>query len=165
MRSPSSCDPFVHCCRSTMAPAPAIRSPSAGSAPFALLRQRRVALSWNITYAVVTFMATPCAAMHGPSLRTHLRNCSSATPARSPHPTFPERNSAFGPATGDGLAFPALIIASSNDPCASLGVTTERARLWGAGWVETGALGHINPSGGVGAWTQGRALSRRFAPG
>jgi predicted alpha/beta hydrolase family esterase len=53
------------------------------------------------------------------------------------------------------LPFPALLVASSNDPYCSI----ERARLlaerWGAAFVEGGDLGHINAASGHGPWPEG----------
>jgi len=58
-----------------------------------------------------------------------------------------------------------LIIASSNDPFASLNYTRRRAAEWGAGLVELGALGHINGKGGLGKWQEGLNLLHAFKAG
>ncbi len=54
------------------------------------------------------------------------------------------------------LPFPALLLASRNDPyCAA-----ERARGltadWGAGFVDCGDAGHLNAESGLGDWPDGR---------
>ncbi|MCJ2183093.1 alpha/beta hydrolase [Novosphingobium sp. 1949] len=61
--------------------------------------------------------------------------------------------------------FPALVVASANDPYASLAFAERFARTRGAGFVGVGALGHINADSGLGAWDEGQRLLRAFAAG
>ena len=61
------------------------------------------------------------------------------------------------------LPFPALALASSNDPFCSLERAEGLARDWGAVLLEAGPLGHLNHDSGLGDWTEGRALLTRFA--
>jgi uncharacterized protein len=63
------------------------------------------------------------------------------------------------------LGFPSLIIASSNDPFASLNYTRRRAAEWGGGLVELGALGYINGESGLGKWQEGLKLLNAFKAG
>jgi uncharacterized protein len=51
-----------------------------------------------------------------------------------------------------------VIVASSNDPFASLAYARRRAAQWGTGLVELGALGHINGASGLGRWQDGLNL-------
>jgi predicted alpha/beta hydrolase family esterase len=75
----------------------------------------------------------------------------------SPAHTPPETRN-FAPIPRAALPFPAVVVASSDDPYGPL----ERARLfaeaWGAELVEVGAMGHINAASGLGDWPEGRRL-------
>jgi predicted alpha/beta hydrolase family esterase len=72
-----------------------------------------------------------------------------------PHgPAFPTREApTFRAASPHRLPFATLVIASSDDPYASLDYARATAAAWGAGFVLAGALGHIN---GAIAWATGR---------
>jgi uncharacterized protein len=85
-----------------------------------------------------------------------------------PDPTsaaFPEEAAGFAHPPALRLRFPALVVASSNDPYGSLGHARAVANLWGASLVEAGALGHINGAGGLGDWPRGWAIFTAFAEG
>jgi len=68
----------------------------------------------------------------------------------------------FGPMPLERLPFPAIVVASHNDPY----VAFERARAfaarWGAELVDAGSSGHLNAEGGFGPWPAGVALARRL---
>lgn len=68
----------------------------------------------------------------------------------------------FSPVPLGRLPFPAVVVASRNDPY----VTFERAQVFAAGWgatlVDAGEAGHINVASGHGQWGQGRALLRQL---
>lgn len=63
------------------------------------------------------------------------------------------------------LPFPALVVASTDDPYGSVGYARARADAWGAGFVSVGPRGHINGSSGLGAWPEGAALLAAFEAG
>ncbi len=54
------------------------------------------------------------------------------------------------------LPFASMLVASSDDPFASLAASAELAAHWGADLVELGPRGHINAESGLGDWPQGR---------
>lgn len=78
---------------------------------------------------------------------------------------FPAEAMAFKPFPDRALRFPALIIASTNDPYGTLDVTQRQARGWRSDLIVAGALGHINAASGLGDWPQGRALLDAFRAG
>ena len=81
-------------------------------------------------------------------------------------PEFPaERAATFRAVPGQALAFPTLVVASSNDPYGSLGYMQRCAADWDAGLVVAGALGHINGASGLGEWPFGAALLTAFRAG
>jgi predicted alpha/beta hydrolase family esterase len=87
-----------------------------------------------------------------------------ATPDPS-GPEFPAVAAGFAGAPAAPLRFPALVVASENDPYGAIGYARTCARAWGAGFVLVGAAGHINGSSGLGDWPQGRALFEAFCAG
>lgn len=63
------------------------------------------------------------------------------------------------------LPFPALVVASSDDPYGSLAYARGRAATWGAGFVVAGALGHISSASALGDWPLGAMLFEAFRAG
>jgi predicted alpha/beta hydrolase family esterase len=80
-------------------------------------------------------------------------------------PVFPRCAPSFREPPPDKLPFPSLVVASSNDPFASLPAAERFALQWGSGFVPVGALGHINSDSNLGDWTQGRHLFEAFRAG
>ncbi len=80
-------------------------------------------------------------------------------------PAFPREAAGFGPVPTAPLPFPALVIASTNDPFGTLDHMQRCAQAWGAGLVVAGPLGHINAASGLGDWPQGAALVAAFRAG
>lgn len=80
-------------------------------------------------------------------------------------PEFPAVAAEFGGTPERPLRFPALIVASTDDPHGSVAYARSRAVTWNAGLVIAGALGHINAASGIGVWPQGVALLEAFAAG
>ena len=78
---------------------------------------------------------------------------------------FPSEASSFGQVPRSPLPFPALMVASSNDPFSSLDYSREVAHDWGASHMSVGPLGHINAGSGLGAWDEGQRLLRAFVAG
>ncbi|MFV5213802.1 RBBP9/YdeN family alpha/beta hydrolase [Azonexus caeni] len=77
-------------------------------------------------------------------------------------PADPER---FGEAAAlleERLAFPSLVVASSNDPWVRERVARQWAGIWGSDFLSVGAAGHINVDSGHGPWPQGLQLFQRL---
>jgi uncharacterized protein len=66
----------------------------------------------------------------------------------------------FTPIPREVLPFPAIFVASRNDPYASFDQSQKLARDLGAEFVDAGESGHINVDSGHGPWPEG---SIRFA--
>ena len=73
----------------------------------------------------------------------------------SSSPTGPE---GFAPIPLARLAFPSIVVASSDDPYVSLSRARFFADAWGSAFVEVGSLGHLNEQSGIGSWVKGRTL-------
>lgn len=75
---------------------------------------------------------------------------------------FPAAAAGFGQVPDRPLPFPALILASENDPYADIAYMRERAAAWRASVQTVGRLGHINEDSGLGGWPDGRARLKAF---
>jgi hypothetical protein len=68
----------------------------------------------------------------------------------------------FSPVPSARLPFRSIVVASTNDPYASIERARVFARSWGAELEDIGAQGHINAESQLGEWEQGRALLQRL---
>lgn len=64
----------------------------------------------------------------------------------------------FAPTPIVALPFRAILVASENDPYASIARSREMAAVWGAELFNLGATGHINALSGLGPWDTGQTL-------
>ena len=77
-------------------------------------------------------------------------------------PSYPVEANGFGPMPLETLAFPSIVVASSNDEYVSLERARQFAQAWGSKFVEIGPAGHINGDSGFGAWPQGEHMLAGF---
>lgn len=77
-------------------------------------------------------------------------------------PAFPIGAADFQSVPSGPLGFPSLIVASTNDPYASVDYARSRAHQWGGDIVSVGACGHLNGQSGLGDWPEGRRLLAGF---
>ncbi|WP_394845559.1 alpha/beta fold hydrolase [Pendulispora brunnea] len=78
-------------------------------------------------------------------------------------PVFPSEAHSFAQVPAARLPFPSLIVASTDDPYASIDYASMRAAQWGSRVAVAGALGHINGASAIADWPQGKELWRAFA--
>lgn len=71
---------------------------------------------------------------------------------------FPKEALGFSPLPMHAFMFPSIVVASANDPYASLGFAETAASSWGSRFVNIGQKGHINSDSGLGAWEEGFEL-------
>jgi predicted alpha/beta hydrolase family esterase len=77
-------------------------------------------------------------------------------------PADPERFNATRDLPRDPLPFPAVVVASSNDPWMTLWKAAEWADRWETDFVNLGEAGHINAESGFGPWPEGLSLLERL---
>jgi hypothetical protein len=70
----------------------------------------------------------------------------------------PEETRGFAPLPLSRLGFPAVLVASRDDPFLRFERGAEFAERWGARFVDGGRLGHINADSALGEWTFGERL-------
>lgn len=68
----------------------------------------------------------------------------------------------WAPLPTQTLAFPSLVIASTNDYLASLDAVEAMAKSWGSELVNLGEVGHLNPAAGYGPWPQAEAFIQQL---
>lgn len=81
------------------------------------------------------------------------------TPLPQGYPTYDELGAnGWLPIPRGRLPFPALVVASRNDPLAAFGRVSGFAGDWGARLHDAGDVGHLNPAAGFGPWPEANAL-------
>jgi len=79
-------------------------------------------------------------------------------PPDTERPDMPPQIHSFAPIVRQRLPFPALALASSDDPFCGLERARGMAADWGARLLETGPRGHLNADSGLGDWPEGLHL-------
>ena len=69
---------------------------------------------------------------------------------------------AFAPIARERLPYPAIVVASRDDPYVAFERAAAFAADWGAELVDAGAAGHINTASGHGPWPEGRHVLERL---
>lgn len=80
-------------------------------------------------------------------------------------PNLPDSVRAFAPVPREPLPFPALVVASRNDPYCAYERAEDFAYAWGALVVDAGESGHINVASGHGPWPEGLMRLAGFLKG
>lgn len=79
------------------------------------------------------------------------------------YPTFDDLSAGgWVPIARQPLVFPAVVVASRNDPLARFDRAEELARAWGAQLYDAGEVGHLNPAAGFGPWPLGQQLIKQL---
>jgi len=76
---------------------------------------------------------------------------------------FPAEATGFAPAPEGQMPCPTIIVASRDDPYASIDYARRRAGSWGGHLVDIGRAGHINAASGLGDWSAGHDLLESLA--
>lgn len=77
------------------------------------------------------------------------------------YPTYDELGAnGWLPIPRGRLPFPALVVASRNDPLAAFDRVSGLSGDWGAELHDAGNVGHLNPAAGFGPWPEATALLR-----
>lgn len=78
-------------------------------------------------------------------------------------PEFPKEAVGFSPVPLKPLAFPSIVVASTNDPYGSIEFARSVAAAWGSRFTSVGSAGHINSESGLGEWNEGFTLFQQLA--
>ena len=78
---------------------------------------------------------------------------------------FPKELARFAALPAEKLPFSSIVVASTDDPYASIDFSIACASMWGSMFLNLGNAGHINSSSGFGEWQEGYALFNQLALG
>ncbi|MGY2736414.1 RBBP9/YdeN family alpha/beta hydrolase [Sphingomonas sp. UYP23] len=95
----------------------------------------------------------------GPSGASSVLGALLVAPPATDRPALDPRIARFGNDPRRALPFVSLLVASEDDPYATMRESRALARKWGAGLVEIGRAGHINARSGLAHWPQGQAAA------
>ena len=70
-------------------------------------------------------------------------------------PAFPAAALGFAPLPLVPLPFTSTVVASEDDPYATLAFSRRCAEAWGSRFVDAGRRGHLNAQSGLGEWDEG----------
>jgi uncharacterized protein len=103
------------------------------------------------------------AALLGPSLPGKVIGALLVAPPDVERPGTPESVARFAPTPRVPLAFPTIVVASTDDGWCSPEAAQDLATAWNAAFVLLEGEGHINAASGVGDWIEGQALLDRLS--
>jgi predicted alpha/beta hydrolase family esterase len=99
------------------------------------------------------------AAWSARSLHTHrVRAALLVAPADMEQAQWRERLPTWNPIDLGPLAFPAVVVASSDDPYCAIERSRLFAHAWGAQFIDYGPAGHLNAESGLASWPEGHVL-------
>lgn len=101
----------------------------------------------------------------GATRQTPVRGAFLVAPPDPQAVIFPADALSFAPLPTASLPFPALLVASTDDPYGSVGFAQNLAEAYGAWFLSLGPLGHINAESGHGDWPEGFGLLTAFQAG
>ncbi len=78
-----------------------------------------------------------------------------AVPSATSLSNFRTLDPSFEDIPREPMHFPSVLVASSNDPFATLEEAADISSAWGAKLIEAGEQGHINTASGHGPWPEG----------
>lgn len=102
------------------------------------------------------------AALEGQAFGHPVAGALLVAPPDCDHLSATDRLAGFGPSPKMTLPFPSLLVASRNDPYASIEWSRAIAHYWGSEFVDAGAIGHINAASHLGSWVDGTRLLDRL---
>jgi hypothetical protein len=86
------------------------------------------------------------------------------SPLPSGYPSFDDlKANGWVPIPREPLPFPAIVVASQDDPLAQFEKVAGLAHAWGAELHDAGEVGHLNPAAGYGPWDGALPLLERLA--
>jgi len=94
--------------------------------------------------------------------RRNIKAALLVAPADTEAPDFPPVTTGFAPMPLQKLAFPAVIVASTNDEYVTLARAQYFAQCWGGEFVNIGVAGHINSASDLKDWPTGLQLLRQL---
>jgi predicted alpha/beta hydrolase family esterase len=105
------------------------------------------------------------ASLLGEDVRGNVVGALLVAPPHADRPDADPRVARFAPTPTAILPFPAIVVASSDDPWCDEDHARELATAWGAEFELLEGEGHINAASGLGAWREGQDMVERLLDG
>lgn len=93
---------------------------------------------------------------------TKIKGAMLVAPSDCEAETYTFESTGFEPIPLVPLAFPSIVVASTDDQYATLNRSKLFADAWKSELINVGAKGHINPGSGFGAWDEGLEILKRL---
>jgi predicted alpha/beta hydrolase family esterase len=124
--------------------------------------ERDVARSGDDVVLVGHSCGTMTIAFWGTQFPRKIKGALMVAPTDAEQPNLPTGIRDFRPIPRTRLPFPAIVVASRNDPWMAFPKASELAQRWGADLIDAGNAGHINTASGYGPWEAGESLLRKL---
>ena len=107
-------------------------------------------------------LACPTVAFWAAQSRRKIKGALLVAPVDTETPNFPAEAQGFSPLPLIPLPFHSIVVASANDPWATLSRAAFFAGQWGSEFINLGNAGHISASSGFGEWKAGLELLKKL---
>lgn len=97
-------------------------------------------------------------AMHSPLAHSKVRGALLVAPGDVEQERLRQVLPGWSPVMLQKLPFASVLVGSENDPNCTLERAQQMAQAWGADFVNSGPVGHINTDSGLGDWHEGHVL-------
>jgi len=124
----------------------------------------KTVMEYNPAEVILVGHSLACATIAGwaEKYRRNIKAALLVAPADTEAPDFPPVTTGFAPMPLQKLAFPTVIVASTNDEYVTLARAQYFARCWGGEFVNIGVAGHINSTSDLKDWPTGLQLLRQL---
>ncbi|MDR3023497.1 alpha/beta hydrolase [Chryseobacterium sp.] len=107
-------------------------------------------------------LACPTIAFWAHKYNRKIKGALLVAPVDTEADTFPSEPKGFSPIPMNKLPFRSIIVASSNDPYATLERSKLFAKNWGSEFINIGEAGHISSASGLGSWNYGLEILKKL---
>ena len=111
-----------------------------------------------VAHSLACLLVSHWAAKSGPTVKAKVKAALLVGPVDPAGPAFPKDAVGFDPVPAGPLPFRSLVVASTNDPYATVEFCLRCSQGWESRFEVIGPKGHINAASGLGEWDEGRSL-------
>ncbi len=111
-----------------------------------------------VAHSLACLLVSHWAAMSASAVKAKVKAAFLVAPPDPTGPDFPPDAIGFTPLPMAKLPFRSLVVASTDDPYASVEFCLQCSQAWGSRFEVIGPKGHINAGSGLGVWDEGRQL-------
>ena len=111
-----------------------------------------------VAHSLACLLVSHWAAQSAPVVKAKVKAALLVGPVDPAGPAFPKDAVGFHPIPAGPLPFRSLVVASTDDPYATVEFCLRCSQGWESRFEVIGPKGHINAASGLGEWEEGRAL-------